>query len=312
MSSSAHLGVALGAAALTAATILAAQFMLRRRTKSTTRVEYIGGPPRPVNPRQSLTGKVIVITGAAQGLGLSVAQLAVAAGARAVVLIDRNIKKGTRAASDLGEDRCCFIACDVQKPEQIAAAVAEVDAKYGAIDYLVNAAGDTSRAELDETSVELFDKLVAVNLRAPFLFTQHAARLMARERKGGAIVNVASVQANGGLTFCCAYATTKGGLLTMTRNTAAALGRHGVKVNAINMGWCCTDQEHALQHSLGQSSDWVEAADSISYLGRICRPEDVARAILWLCTDAHTTGSVLELHPEYIPGMLGGGIGKTE
>ena len=86
-------------------------------------------------------------------------------------------------------------------------------------------------------SVALWDEIHVVNLRAPFLFTQAVARIMRHEGRSGAIVNIASVQANGGLTFCVAYAASKGGLLTLTRNTVAALGRDGIRVNAVNMGW---------------------------------------------------------------------------
>ena len=79
-----------------------------------------------------------------------------------------------------------------------------------------------------------------------------------------------------------------------------------------SVGWTSTDNEHALQLSLGQGADWLSSADGLSTIGRICRPEDVARAILFLLAGAHATGSVLELHPEHIPGMLAAGVGKAK
>lgn len=260
-----------------------------------------------------MAGRVVLITGAAQGLGLATARLAAACGASGVCLVDRDGDKGAAAAAELSEScECLFVRCDVKSPAEISAAVEAADARFGRIDALVNAAGDTRRAEIDETTAALWDELHAVNLRAPFLFTQAVARIMRRQGRGGAIVNVASVQANGGLTSCMAYAASKGGLLTLTRNNAAALGRDGIRVNALNMGWCSTANEHALQLSLGQGEDWLKQADRASTLGRICRPEDVASAIFFLLSGAHTTGSVLELHPEHIPGMLGAGIGKAK
>ena len=273
-------------------------------------------PPRSedASAAADLSGKVVLITGAAQGLGLACARSANAAGAAALVLCDRNAERGLVAAQEMEACgcQCLFVCCDVGVPAQVAAAVAEADARFGRIDCLVNAAGDTRRADLESTSVELFDALIAVNLRAPFLFTQAVSRVMRREGRGGAIVNVASVQAAGGLTCCMAYAAAKGGLLTLTRNNAAALGPHGIKVNALNMGWTATDNEHALQLSLGQGPAWLESADRLSAIGRICRPDDVARAVVFLLAGAHCTGSVFELHPEHIPGMLGAGVGAAK
>ncbi len=263
----------------------------------------------------SLVGKVVLVTGAAQGLGLVTSRLCAAAGAAGLALVDRNSSKGREAERELSAHAgcaCLFIQCDVASPGAIEAAVAAADRHFGRIDALVNAAGDTRRSDLDGTSVELWDALIAVNLRAPFLLTQAVSRVMRREGRGGAIVNVASVQAHGGLTCCMAYATTKGGLLTLTRNNAAELGRDGIRVNAINMGWTPTENEHALQKQLGQGDDWLDAADQTSHLERICRTDDVARAIVFLLAGAHCTGAVLELHPEHIPGMLGGGIGKAK
>ena len=271
------------------------------------------------SPTSGLKGQVVVVTGAAQGLGLAVAQAAAYAGAATVVLVDRDVTKGRAAAAKLSSNpaltarpfEAIFLECDLAFPDAISRLVQEIDSRYGQIDALVNAAGDTRRGGLDDTSVELWDSLIAVNLRAPFLLTQAVSSVMVRNGRGGSIVNVASVQARGGLTFCMAYATAKGGLLTLTKNNAAALGRHGIKVNAINMGWCSTENEHLLQVRQCGDENWLLAADKVSYLGRICRPEDVARAALFLITDAHATGSVLELHPEHIEGLLGGGIGKA-
>jgi NAD(P)-dependent dehydrogenase (short-subunit alcohol dehydrogenase family) len=309
--------------AIAAASVLVHMYCIRRRYNRwqeaemarRIRLEY---PPRcqppPTEAAVDLSGKVVLITGAAQGLGLACARSAHAAGVAALVLCDRNAERGLVAAQELEACgcECMFVRCDVGVPAQVSAAVAKADARFGRIDCLVNAAGDTRRAELDSTSVELFDALIAVNLRAPFLFTQAVSRIMRREGRGGAVVNVASVQAAGGLTCCMAYAAAKGGLLTLTRNNAAALGPHGIKVNALNMGWTATDNEHALQLSLGQGPEWLASADRVSAIGRICRPDDVARAVVFLLAGAHCTGSVLELHPEHIPGMLGAGVGAAK
>ena len=113
---------------------------------------------------------------------------------------------------------------------------------------------------------------------------------------------------------CCLHvsdATAKAGLICLTRNNATELASHGIRVNAVNMGWCVTDNEARLQTE-ESGADWIEAADRTSLLGRISRPRDIAMAVTFLLSDeAFTTGSVMDMHPEFVPGMLGGGIGKA-
>jgi len=295
---------------------LAGYFLVRRQRSSRLHGPQVPRQNSTFTARDmgwSLSGQVVMITGAAQGLGLTCARAAATAGASGLILLDRDVEKGRSAQRELQTlgCACLFVECDLCVPAQITSAVQAADAHFHRIDGLINAAGDTRRSTLDETTVELWDALIAVNLRAPFLLMQAVSRVMIREGRGGSIVNVASVQAHGGLTFCMAYATSKGGLLTLTRNVAAELAKHAIKVNAINMGWTPTDNEHELQVSLGQGEDWLDAADQASILGRLCRTADVARAILFLLAGAHSTGSVLELHPEHIPGMLSAGIGKA-
>ena len=128
----------------------------------------------------------------------------------------------------------------------------------------------------------------------------------------GSIVNIASVQAYGGLPFCMGYAVAKAGVVALTRNNAEELSKHGIRVNAVNMGWTATDAEHTLQRQ-ESGEGWLADADRSSSLGRISRPIDIAHGVLFLLSDeAHTTGSELQLHPEFIHGMLGGGIGKAK
>lgn len=196
----------------------------------------------------SLAGKHIFVTGGAQGLGLAVACMVARRGAARVAIADRNEDRKAEVESQIAAlgAQCLYIVCDAAHPDQIKEAVALVDGHFGGIDGLVNCVGDTRRGTLESTTVELWDAQLAVNLRAPFLFTQAVSAIMRRGR-GGSIVNIASVQSRGGLTFCMAYAAAKAGLVCLTRNNAAELAKDGIRVNAINMGWCLTDNEHSLQ-----------------------------------------------------------------
>ena len=276
------------------------------------------GLDTPATPFSStmLAGKNIMITGGAQGLGLAVAKMAVAAGADGIIIVDKNAGKKKALEKEFDELKkeggFLFITCDVANADHIEAAVKAAEEKFAIIHGLVNAAGDTSRGDLDSTSVAQWDRQANINLRAPFLFTQHVSQLMKKFGTKGSIVNIASVQAYGGLTFCMGYAIAKAGLVALTKNNATELGPHGIRVNAVNMGWTATDAEHVLQ-TAESGADWLADADRTCALGRISRPDDIAHGVLFLLSDAaFTTGSVLQLHPEFIPGMLGGGIGKAK
>ena len=262
----------------------------------------------------SMRGKTLLITGGAQGLGLAVARMAAKRGVRNIVICDKNDATSAVIVEELSGlgARCLFVKCDVGVPDEITAAVSAAEERFGKIDGLVNAAGDTARGDLDSTSVEQWDRQHNVNLRAVYLFTQAVSQSMRRHGVRGSIVNIASVQAYGGLTFCMGYAVAKAGLVALTKNNAAELGRHGIRVNAVNMGWTATDAEDVLQ-TAESGAGWLADADRTCALGRISRPADIAHGVLFLLSDAaHTTGSVLQLHPEFIVGMLGGGIGKAK
>uniref|UniRef100_A0A7S4B0M3 Uncharacterized protein n=1 Tax=Chrysotila carterae TaxID=13221 RepID=A0A7S4B0M3_CHRCT len=267
----------------------------------------------------ALQGKVLLVTGAAQGLGREIALMAASLGAEAISICDKNVDLGRMTALAIEEagSRALFVECDVAEPEQIEKVVRRTKDAFMRIDGLVNCVGDTSRATLDETDVALWDRLHAVNLRSHFLFTKDVSRVMRDQpfstgHPRGSIVNIASVQSHAGLTECMAYAVAKAGLVCLTKNNAAELGKHAIKVNAINVGWCVTDQENVLQTAKA-GPDWVTAADKSCPLGRILRMADVARLVVFLLSDgAHVTGSVMDWHPEFINGNLGGVIGHAE
>ena len=253
-----------------------------------------------------MAGKAVIITGAAQGLGAAAAIMIAKLGARGIVVCDRNESGAKGVAAELEALGCTAIAvrCEAERPDEITACVAQAEKSFGTIEGLVNCAGDTSRGDLWNTDASEWDRQFAINLRSHFLFTKAVAALMVAQGIRGSIVNIASVQAYGGLPFCMAYAVAKAGLVALTKNNAAELGQHGIKVNAINVGHCATDNEDRLQR-LQAGPNWLAAADAKSDFGRISRPEDIAHGIVYLLSDlSFATGSELQLHPETIHGML--------
>jgi NAD(P)-dependent dehydrogenase (short-subunit alcohol dehydrogenase family) len=248
---------------------------------------------------QRLDGRVIAVTGGTQGLGAAVAGRAAALGAAGIVVCGRHEERGAAARDRLAAAGCeaAFVAADLADPDACRAVVAECDARFGRLDGLVNAAGLSSRGTLDDTSVELWDRLFAVNVRAPFVLMQEAARLMRRAGQGGSVVNVITMASHGGEPALTGYSASKGALATLTRNVAYQLQPDRIRVNGLNIGWTATEGEHAVQATTGAAGDWLEAADASRPFGRLLRPDaDIAPMVTYLLSDAAAmvTGSVID------------------
>jgi NAD(P)-dependent dehydrogenase (short-subunit alcohol dehydrogenase family) len=277
-----------------------------------------------VNPPLStdhlnVTNRVFVITGGTRGLGLAIARLLKARGAAGLVLISRSKDKGRAACKELegSSCTCAWVHADLSLADDASTVIpraAQLMKDVGPISGVVNAAAITTRGNLLTTTAESFDLQMAVNVRAPFLVTQAAAKHMIEQKvKSGSIVNICSVAAHGGAPFVMSYSVAKAALVTLTKNNAAQLAPNQIRVNGINMGWCQTDNEDALQ--IEQSgSEWVQQADATVPLGRILRPQDVAATIDFLLSGASTmmTGTIMELHPEYAEGMLSLSVDEGE
>jgi NAD(P)-dependent dehydrogenase (short-subunit alcohol dehydrogenase family) len=245
-----------------------------------------------------LDGKVVVVTGSTQGLGAAIARRAAQLGAGGIVVTGRDVERGEAVRSELEDAGTVahFIQADLADPDDCAAIIADCDARFGRLDGLVNAAGLSTRGTVDDTSVELWDLLFAVNVRAPFLLIQHGARLMRRTDDGGSVVNIITMASHGGEPVLTAYASSKGALATLTRNAGYSLQPDRIRVNGLNIGWTATDGENVVQASVGQPSDWLEDADAQAPLGRLLRPEDIAPMVTYLLSDAAqmVTGSVID------------------
>jgi len=161
----------------------------------------------------------------------------------------------------------------------------------------------TDRGRIDDTTVELWDRIFAVNVRAPFLLMQAAVAAMRREGRGGAIVNVITMSSHGGQPFVMAYSASKGALATLTKNVAHAVRFDRIRVNGINMGWADTPGEHRIKSLEGQPADWLAQGEAAQPFGRLIKPEDVANLARFLLgpESGVMTGSVID-HDQNVMG----------
>ncbi|WP_424929162.1 SDR family oxidoreductase [Amaricoccus tamworthensis] len=245
-----------------------------------------------------IDGKIAVVTGGTQGLGRAIARAFAAAGAAGIVLVGRGLEKGQAVAEEIhgefGTD-VRMVAADLGKMADVRRIMAETDAAFGRVDILVNAAGLTDRGNILNTSEELFDRMIAVNTRAPFFLIQDAAKVMIREGIEGRIVSIGSMSELAGQPFLAPYSTSKGALATLTRNTAFALMRNRIHVNQLSIGWMNSDHERKLVESETGDPGFIDRAAAGKPFGRILDPDEVAKAVLWMCSEdsGMMTGSVV-------------------
>lgn len=247
-----------------------------------------------------LTGKIAIVTGGTQGLGAAIARRFAENGAAGVVICGRNESRGKAIAAELngtGKARVEFVRADLSSVEDCRQLVAATDTLFGRIDVLVNAGGISDRGTILDTDPELFDRIFATNVRGPFFLMQETIKVMRRENTEGAIVNICSMSALAGQPFIAAYCSSKGALATLTRNTAYALLRNRIRVNALNIGWMASEGEDRIMKTYHSAEEnWLAKAAESQPFGRLIAPEEVARAVAFLASEdaGMMTGSVVE------------------
>lgn len=230
-----------------------------------------------------LQDKVIIITGAAQGMGETHARLCLAEGAK-VVLTDINADKGEALAKELG-DNALFIKHDVTNEDDWTQVVKRTEDKFGQIDVLVNNAGITTHKSILDTSVESYRKILEINQVSVFLGTKAVIPSMI-EGKQGSIINISSI--NGLVGGAIGYTDSKFAVRGMTKAAALECAPHGIRVNSIHPGVIATPM--IMQ---GDTKDAVEAFAKSIPMKRVAQPEEVSGIVLFLASDdsSYSTGS---------------------
>ncbi|HZP19224.1 MAG TPA: SDR family oxidoreductase [Bauldia sp.] len=257
------------------------------------------------NLKKQFAGKVAVVTGGTQGLGEAIARLLAERGLAGLVIVGRNARRGREIAASFtnGGVKTRYVQADLGKMEDVRKVIAEADKAFGRVDVLVNVAATTDRGTILSTSPELFDKMFAINVRAPFFLMQDAAKLMRREKIEGAMINILSMSAHGGQPFISAYSGSKGALAILTKNAAFALLPDRIRVNGLNIGWMDTPGEHAIQMRYHTTDpDWLKSAEKRQPFGRLLKPEEVARAVAFLASNESglMTGSIIDFDQQVL------------
>jgi NAD(P)-dependent dehydrogenase (short-subunit alcohol dehydrogenase family) len=254
-----------------------------------------------------LDEKVVLISGGTQGVGAGAARAAAREGA-VVAVTGRRPATGEALVEELraGGARAMFVPTDVADVAEAQASVAAVVEAYGRVDCLVNSAGLTSRGTLVDTTAELFDAHIAVNLRAPFFLMQAVVRDMLTRKAPGTIVNVISSSEQGGQSYLAPYVAAKAGLAGLTRNAAHAHRWDRIRINGLDIGWTETEGEDATQRAFhGADNTWRERAASALPMGKLGQVDEIADIIVFLLSERSgvVTGSVLDWDQNVLGGL---------
>jgi gluconate 5-dehydrogenase len=241
-----------------------------------------------------LDGKTAIVTGGGRGLGRYMAEALSDAGAN-VALCSRKIEplQEVRDEIEARGGRAVALACDVTEPEDVERVVSTTEEAFGSLDVLVNNSGATWGAPPTEMPLEKFDRVLAVNVRGTFLMSQAVGRRMIERRSEGTIVNVASIAAlvggNPDYMQTVGYNSSKGAVISMTRDLATSWAPHNITVNAVAPGWFPT------RMSGGLIEEFEERMLEDIPLGRFGNPEDLKGVVVFLASPAaaYMTGQTI-------------------
>lgn len=243
-----------------------------------------------------MTDKVALITGASSGIGRATAEVFAAEGARLVLAARRQDELESLVAQiEARGGKATALRTDVSVAAEVERMVAHAIATYGRLDFAVNNAGIEGKfAAITELPEDEWDRVMGINLKGTFLCLQHEARAMLAAGNGGAIVNVGSVNSFLGFPTGSAYCTSKHGLIGLTTSVSAELAAQGIRVNLVCPGIVDTPMHQRLRKDFGDAVYDQGVLPSV-HLRRAGRPQEIARTILFLCSDAasYITGTTL-------------------
>jgi len=246
---------------------------------------------------EDLKSKVVVITGARQGMGKSHAKKFAEVGAK-VVVSDISKEDCEKVVKEIKKEKGEAIAvkCDVSKKQEVDNLIKKAVDEWGRVDVLVNNAGIAQFKSFLEMTEEDWERTIDINLKGYFLCAQAAAKQMKDQKKGGVIVNIASVamgQVGIGFQTLAHYSASKGGIVAMTETLAGELATHNIRVNAVAPGMIETPMINPIQQDKQQQEELLKRVP----LGRVGKPEEVSNLVMFLASEAssYMTGSTVPI-----------------
>jgi NAD(P)-dependent dehydrogenase (short-subunit alcohol dehydrogenase family) len=245
-----------------------------------------------------LKSKVVLVTGSTAGIGEGIARVFASEGA-SVIVHGMQESAAQQIVTDIktAGGTAAYVVGNLADPASCGRIVEEAIEHFDRLDGLVNNAAVTTRDNIESTCSEMFDQIIAVNLRAPLLLIQ-AATPQFRKQGHGRVLNIGSINAYCGERNLFSYSISKGELMTLTRNIADAYGSEGIRVNQLNVGWTLTPNEYELKRKEDLPDGWPTKVPKIfAPSGRLFSPEDVAWAAVYFISEkaALVNGVVVDL-----------------
>jgi NAD(P)-dependent dehydrogenase (short-subunit alcohol dehydrogenase family) len=235
------------------------------------------------HPFLGLYNKTVIVTGGSKGIGASIVERFVRVGAK-VAIADIDVQ-GEALADQWRTDghEVKYYPCDVSRADSITQMIQSVEIDFHGVDILVNNAGIFPRGDLQGTDEALWDRVIGINLKGVYLMCQAVSPLMVKQGKGS-IINIGSLHSSRGDDNTLAYAVSKGGLITLTRNLAHALAKHRIRVNCVHPGWVASEGELARWETIGSNVESMQQSIQSIPLGRMQTGTDIANTSVFLAS----------------------------
>jgi len=263
---------------------------MAKPTPSSAKEAADSHPFTPSSSLLSLTGKRSVVTGGAQGIGLGICRRLAEAGSN-VLIFDAAAEAAKSSAEDLckqfGDKKVQFFVGDVSKVADVDKAVEHMVASFGGVDIVVNCAGIYPFTPLLQMTEEIYDKVLAINLKGTYFVTQKFANLMVKQGKGGKVINISSIDAvHPEVPGLSAYDSSKHGVHGFTKSAALELASHNISVNAVAPGRTWTESSDPGALKMGITPKKAEELSAgLIPMGRRAVPDDIAKVVLFIASD---------------------------